>query len=179
MFDSTRELTTNKLILLYLLHKIQIPISHAQITDFIMEKGYIDYFSLQQYLTELSVSNLIIKEQDNHTTRYTIADKGINTLEYFSNRIPASIKSEIDGYIQKNRRRLKNELEVSAEYFPNASNEYIVKCTIKEDERSLIHLEINTASKEQAKNICSNWENNAQALYQSILASLTNPTGQQ
>ncbi|NLJ87395.1 MAG: DUF4364 family protein [Epulopiscium sp.] len=176
MFDSTRELTTNKLILLYLLNKIHIPLSHAQITHFIMEKGYIDYFSLQQYLTELSDSKLVSKEQDDNTTRYTIADNGINTLEYFSNRIPESIKQEIDKYIQKNRRRLKNEMEVTAEYFPNDSNEYIVNCKIKENDRTLINIEINTASKEQARNICSNWENNAQTLYQSILVSLTSPS---
>lgn len=176
MFQSTSELATNKLILLYLLYKIRIPLSHAQITHFIMEKAYTDYFSLQQYLTELSDSELIIKQHDNHTTRYSIANKGIDTLKYFINRIPESIRFEIDNYIQKNRQQLKNELEITAEFIPKKHNEYIVHCKIKENDTTLIDIDINTASKEQAKNICSNWKNNAQDLYRSILSYLTDAT---
>ncbi|NLK21129.1 MAG: DUF4364 family protein [Epulopiscium sp.] len=174
MFQSTSELAINKLILLYLISKIKMPLSHAQITQFIMDKTYTDYFSLQQYLTELSESNLIIKEYQNHTTRYTIANKGLNALEYFNTRIPGNIKLEIDRYVQKNRQHLKKELEIIAEYTPEKHNEYIVHCKVKENDTTLINLEVNVASKEQARLICANWKTNAQHLFGSILSSLVN-----
>jgi len=172
VFQSMNELATNKLILLYLISKIKMPLSHAQITQFIMERAYMDYFSLQQYLTELIDSNLIVSQQENHKTRYIIANKGITTLEYFINRIPENIRLEIDEYIKKNRQQLKKELEITAEYIPEKHSEYIVYCKVKENDITLMNLQISVASKEQAKKICDNWKRNAQNLYGSILSSL-------
>lgn len=173
MFQSSNELAMNKLILLYLISKIKMPLSHAQITQFVMEKSYTDYFSLQQYLTELVEAKLINRDQENHTTRYIIANKGMLALEYFINRIPESTRLEIDHYIQQNRQNLKKELDITAEYIPEKHREFIVVCKVKEDDLTLIDLQISVASKEQAKIICENWKKNAQNLYGSILSSLT------
>ncbi|WP_058486583.1 DUF4364 family protein [Defluviitalea phaphyphila] len=173
MFQSSNELAINKLILLYLISKIKMPLSHAQITQFIMEKTYTDYFSLQQYLTELVNADLINKYQENHTTRYIITNKGIMALEYFSSRIPENIRLEIDEYIQKNRQNIKKELEIISEYIPEKSNEYMVYCKVKENDTILMNLQINVASKKQAKLICDNWKKNAPKLYSSILSDLT------
>ena len=156
MFQSTNELAMNKLILLYLISKIKMPLSHAQITQFVMEKSYTDYFSLQQYLTELVDAKLIKREQENHTTLYIIANKGITTLEYFINHIPETIRLEIDDYIKKNRQHFKKELEITAEYIPEKSNEYMVYCKVKENDITLINLQVSVASREQAKKICDN-----------------------
>lgn len=172
VFQSSNELAMNKLILLYLISTIKMPLSHAQITQFIMEKTYTDYFSLQQYLTELVDAKLISKEQENHTTRYIIANKGILALEYFTSRIPENVRLEIDDYIQKNRQNLKKELEITAEYTPEKSNEYMVNCKVKENDITLINLQLSVPSREQAKIICDNWKKNAQNLYGSILSSL-------
>ena len=47
------DFTVNKLIILYLLAQVKMPLSVSQITQIILERGYTDYFSLQQYLMEL------------------------------------------------------------------------------------------------------------------------------
>ena len=51
-----------KLMLLYMLNKVDFSLSFSQISDFILEKGYTDYFTLQVCLSELIDSSLIHAE---------------------------------------------------------------------------------------------------------------------
>jgi len=54
---SNKELAENKLILLYIIDKVNIPISNLQITKIILENKFMNYFMLQQLLNELCTSN--------------------------------------------------------------------------------------------------------------------------
>ncbi|MCT4612276.1 MAG: DUF4364 family protein [Clostridia bacterium] len=171
----TQELTINKLIVLYLLNNINVPISNATITQFILEKNYTDYFSLQQYLAELLNAKLIDKHEESTATFYSHTKKGLKTLNYFVNKIPENIRSEIDIYINENKTEIKKDIEVVADYIPKNDTEFIVNCKINESNMTLLDLQINVASKEQAKLICSNWEDEHDELYSIILANLTKP----
>ncbi|NMA84537.1 MAG: DUF4364 family protein [Epulopiscium sp.] len=176
MIQSTQELTLNKLIILFLIHHMRIPLSNTQITEFILERNYTDYFSIQQYLSELVEAKLLLTQIDNHTTRYVIESKGERTLEYFLNRIPVHTREEIMQYIQTHRPQIRQEIEITAEYIPEKQNEYLVICKVVENETLLMELKVNVVSKEQAKKICNNWKQSAQVHYGQILSSLTNPT---
>ncbi|HBM81290.1 MAG TPA: DUF4364 domain-containing protein, partial [Clostridiaceae bacterium] len=52
MFDDTQELAESKLLILYLFKKINLPISNAIVTDIVLENNLLNYFQLQQYLSE-------------------------------------------------------------------------------------------------------------------------------
>jgi predicted transcriptional regulator len=65
MFDDTQELAENKLLLLYIINKINIPISNAYITEIVLENNLLNYFHLQQYLSELVASEFLIQDKQN------------------------------------------------------------------------------------------------------------------
>ena len=46
-------LTLYKLIILYILDKVDFPLTNAQVSDFILEKEYTNYFNIQQAISEL------------------------------------------------------------------------------------------------------------------------------
>jgi hypothetical protein len=162
-----------KLLLLYLIDKMDIPLSNSQISQFALEEDYMDYFVLQQNLTEMTQTGFLDKFQDNNTTRYTILDKGIESLEYFEKRIPFEIRNKINKYVIDNRKTIKKDYEITANYFyDHTNNEFIVKCGVYEDENMLMELNISVVSKEQAKNICTNWKDNVKTMYRDILMSL-------
>ena len=50
---NNRQLAENKLILLYIIDKLEIPVSNLQMTKIILENKIMNYFLLQQYLDEL------------------------------------------------------------------------------------------------------------------------------
>ena len=51
--------TLYKLIILYMLNKVDFPLTTSQISEFILDEGYTSYFKLQETLAELSDSGLI------------------------------------------------------------------------------------------------------------------------
>ena len=84
--------TLYKLIILYILNRITFPLSNAQLSEFILDKEYTDYFTLQQSLFELAESNLISLETVRNTTLYHITEEGRTTLTYFETKISSAIR---------------------------------------------------------------------------------------
>ena len=48
-----------KLIILYMLNKVDFPLTNSQISEFILDEGYTSYFKLQQAISELIESGFI------------------------------------------------------------------------------------------------------------------------
>jgi DNA-binding PadR family transcriptional regulator len=163
----------NKLLLLYLIEKMDLPLSRSQITDYVRQAEYMDYFTLQQALAEMVKDGYLENIQDNNNTRYTITGEGQSTLEYFAKHIPTPIRAKINSYVRDNRRIIKRDYEITATYFPNTeNNEFMVKCGVYEDERVLMELFISVDTREQAKLIQTNWKTNAKVLYGRIIEAL-------
>ena len=88
---STTKLAKNKLTIMYLLQKMGIALSNSEICQFLLEKDYMDYFSIQQYLSELEATGWLEKTQDQNNTRYTLTDDGEEVMNYFTNRISEEV----------------------------------------------------------------------------------------
>ncbi len=167
------DFTVNKLIVLYLLSEIKLPLTLSQLTQMVLERGDADYFSIQQYLNQLIESKLIIKQKEDSSSRFCISEAGKQTLDFFSARIPYEVRSEIDEYVYTNWRTLKNELDITAYYIPDKKHEYIVHCKITENDISLVEININVTTKQQAIQMCDKWKDNASELYRDILRLLS------
>ncbi|MCL2571068.1 MAG: DUF4364 family protein [Defluviitaleaceae bacterium] len=168
----------NKLLLLYLINRMEFPMSRAQVTDFVQDVDFMDYYTLQQTLAVLvEDGHLDATEEnalDNSTTRYVVTGEGQTALEYFEKHIPWSRRQAIDSYIKENRGKIRKDYENTATYFPNMENdEFLVKCGVYEDKRALLELVVSVDTREQAKLIQSNWRANASGLYQQIIEALT------
>ena len=59
MYENSAELAENKLLVLYVIKSLKQPISNTQLTEIILENNFINYFTLQQYISELEYSNFI------------------------------------------------------------------------------------------------------------------------
>lgn len=55
-------LTLYKLIILYMLKKVDFPLTNAQISEFVLDQEYTTYFTLQQAISELVEAGLIRME---------------------------------------------------------------------------------------------------------------------
>jgi hypothetical protein len=62
---SSKEIVKNKLIILYMLKKLDMPASNSQITRLILENRLMNYFMFQQCFNELHESGLVIINADN------------------------------------------------------------------------------------------------------------------
>lgn len=165
-------LTLYKLIILYMLKKVNFPLTNGQISDFVLEQGYTTYFTLQQAINELKDSELIRVEPVRNTSQYYLTEAGMETLEYFENKISKPIQADIDRYLKEHQFQLRNEVSVVADYYKTTEGEYAVECRVKERHSDLIHLTLTVPLKEQAVSICDHWKNKCQELYAYLMKEL-------
>lgn len=168
----TEPLTLYKLIVLYMLTKVNFPLTSGQISAFILDQGYTTYFTLQQALSELSESDLVRTESLRNTTQYFITEEGMKTLDFFKNKISKPIQNDIDRYLKEHKLELRNEVSVLADYYKTTANEYAVHCVVKEKEADLIDLTLTVPLKEQAVSICNHWNDKCQEVYSYLMKTL-------
>ena len=75
--------TTYKLIILYMLQNSEGDLTNSQITDFILDRKYTNYFQLQQAVSELVEADLVEMSSQSNRTYYRLTEEGKNTLNIF------------------------------------------------------------------------------------------------
>ncbi|HOQ75645.1 MAG TPA: DUF4364 family protein [Thermoclostridium sp.] len=166
------EKAENKVLLLYFLRQIQIPVSNMQLTRVILENRFMNYFLLQQGLHELISDRLISSETRDNIDYYTISEQGVKILEMFEGILPAGIKTRIGEVADAIRTEFRHEASIIAEYTLENENEYEVRCKIVENSRPLIDIRLSVGSRDDARHICSNWKEQAQEIYPQVIGVL-------
>jgi len=167
--ENTKELAQHKLLLLYILDRVDIPMNNAEITQFVLENCYMDYFMVQQYLSELVSSKFIEFTTKDGYEYYHLSNAGKDTLKYFSDRIPENIKEEINKKYEIKKIEMIKETQIIGNYYKKNDSEYVVNLKVIEKDINLFNLSLNVVSNKQARMICSNWKENPQYIYQKIL----------
>ena len=163
--------TQYKLILLYMLDNLDFPLTNSQISEFILDKGYTDYFTLQQTFYDLETSELIVSENIRNSTRYMITEAGRETIAMFESKLSTAIKEDIGHFFEEKKYQLRKEIDILADYYP-VGKEYMVKCLVKEKKSTLMELKLNVVSKEQAIYICDHWQNKSEEIYNYLMQKL-------
>ena len=169
MFENTTELAENKLLILYILNSLKGPISNNQLTEIVLENNLMNYFTLQQYISELETSEFFKYENHNDKKLLTITEKGENVLSFFKDRISPSKISVLDDYLSKKIATIKKELTIQSDYTPIKDDIFLVELKAFEDDSVLIDLKISVPSKKHAVSLCSNWKNNYSSIYTEII----------
>jgi len=170
MFEnSSEELASNKLLILYILNKVNIDLTNSQITQVVLETEIMNYFSLQQFLSQLMESKFLNTYKDSGKEYYSITQKGFEILEYFLSRIPENVTNKIDIYLDRNRENLLSDTEVKTSFIKQNDHEFIVNLRVIENNSNLIDLNLNVSSEKQANLICNNWKKSASYMYAEII----------
>jgi len=165
-------LTLYKLIVLYILKLIDGPVTNAQISEFILGKGYTDYFTVQQSINELIETSMIKCEKVMNTSRCTITDEGDETLEIFMDKLAPGVREDIKEYLKENGYTLRELNSVIADYSKGSNEEYIVHMNVVEEKQQIIDIKIAVPTEEAAITLCSNWREKNSEVYGQILATL-------
>ena len=165
--------TFYKLVLLYTLDQLSVPMTNAQISDFFLENGYtFNYLSLQEILADLTETGLIRPEPMENTTWYSITPDGQETLACLKNDLPLPIRQSIRDYLAENRMRLRDAASIQADYYRTTGGEYAVRCRVQEKKEAIIDLTILVPDEGQAKTACGQWHKKCQELYSYLMGEL-------
>jgi hypothetical protein len=166
------DFTLYKLIIMYLLDKVDFPLTNAQVSNFILEKDYTNYFTIQQSISELIEAEFVTIEAIGHSSHYRITTSGRETLSFFSNMISPAIQEDILDFLKTNKYSLRDEVSTLSEYFKVKKGEYMVRLRVLEKEESIIDLSIAIPTEEDAEKICNNWRAQSQKIYAYVLENL-------
>ena len=172
MYENSAELAENKLLVLYVIKSLRQAISKTQLTEIILENNFINYFTLQQYISELEMAKFVEYIEKNDKKLITITTKGENVLSIFNDRISPIKRDIIDNYISKTIDSIKKELTIHSDYTIEKNNSFIVDLKALEDETLLIDLKISVPTKKQATSLCNRWKENPSDIYTKIVQVL-------
>lgn len=169
MFNNYTELAENKLLLLYILRKIDSPITNSYLTQIVLENNLINYFSLQQYLSELIESGFVnsIKENSRHTLK--LSQRGKDALELFINRIPDKKINVVNEYLDKNIPKAEKEIEAVSEYIKCPNNKFLSILKLINKDEVLFELHLPSDNSVRAQEICGRWKKDSEKLYKNII----------
>lgn len=164
--------TTYKLIVLYMLRNSENPLTNSQISEFILDREYTNYFHLQQAISELVEADLVEKQTVSNTSYYRTTEEGIKTLGYFEDEISSDIRKEVKDYLKTRGCQVPERILTPADYYETPQGTYAVRCQLIEKNVSLLDLNLTAPTKEAAKAIARNWSRKSQDIYASIMEEL-------
>lgn len=174
MDKQAKEFADNKLILLYILHKIGIPLTNLQISRIVWEFDFINYFDMQQCLYELLESAHVDYFKRPQACFYDITPQGEEAINLFKDRIRFSFREKIDNYAKNYKQELLKETQFVSGYEQKNDTSYIVDLKVIEADRIIFQLKLDLPVKSQAMRMCEGWKDNAEEIYAFSLKALMN-----
>lgn len=161
-----------KLMILYILSRVNFPLTNAQLTAFMLEKEYTNYFNIQRALSELIDDAFISMRTIRNSTLYRITENGTETLLLFDHMISAGIKGDIEAYLAENKYDLQAEVSTPAEFYQIKKGEYAAHICVIERNTPIIDLSLIVTTEEEAARICNNWKDKSSDIYAHLMSVL-------
>ena len=171
---NNNSLAENKVLILYILNKINREITDTDLLKIISSINNINYFYFRDLLIDLVESKLVGTYTKEEQNVYEITPEGKNSLELTIDMLPGIIKLKADNIFKQELFAIADEESISAEYIPESENDYTVKCKIVENNKTIFEVKIFAGSNDQARNISDNWRKNAKDIYPKIMNLLNN-----
>ena len=163
----------NKLILLFVLDKMEVPLSENTILDMCTSSNdWLAYMDCQPLLSQLIDCGWIFNIGDENEPFYTITTDGRICLANFFIKIPASLREEISLFIKNNRARYRRKQECRSDYFMNKDGTYTVYLKIVESAQPILELKLIVPNRQIARETYRKWGEKASDTYRVIYENL-------
>ena len=155
MLEQGNKLALSKLKLLYIFNQFSIPLTNVEITSFVLENNFMEYFLLQQILSDLRESKFIDIHSSNGHEYYFLTDEGINSINMFADMLPEYFINEVNSKFDNLQKDFKRRTELFGHYYRKSDNVYVVSFQVLDNRMVTFNLSINVPTEEMAKSICN------------------------
>ncbi|MBR1677348.1 MAG: DUF4364 family protein [Clostridia bacterium] len=163
----------NKLILLFVFDKMEVPLSESTLLDMCsLSNGWINYMDCKPLLSAMLDNAFIYNVTASGDPLYSITPDGRSCLADFYVQIPSSLREEISKFVKNNRTKYRKRQECVADYYMNKDGTYTVYLKIIEPSQPLMELKLVVPNRQTAKTIYRTWEEKAESAYATIYESI-------
>ncbi len=176
MIEYESDETTGKLILLFVLEKMECDLTEDSLFDMCYyQNKWLTYFTCKIALSELVKSGYIQEKRASSNIKYySITAEGHSCLSFFYNEIPTSLRDNICEYIKANQLSTKRKQEYFSDCFKNNDGSYTVILKIIDFNTTKLELKLNVQEQDTAKELQQIWQTSASKVYASIYDILLN-----
>lgn len=167
--SSDKNLAEGKVLILYILNRINKPVTNGELLKVVSALTDMNYFYFQQFLLDLVESKYVLYRSNGDEMVYSVTQEGKDTLNLTLDIIPGIRKLRIDSNLKENIEQVEEEVSITADFIPHNETEYSVKCKVVENSITLFDITLFAGSREQAKQIADNWKENAKEIYPKLL----------
>lgn len=168
--DNTTALAENKVLILYILNKLNFGIVEDGLYKIIASINDVNYFYFKEILTDLIDSKLVgIFTKDEAESVLKITTEGKNALILTQDVLPGLLKLKADNVFKEQFSSIADATSITAEFIPRSENDYTIKCRIIEKNETIFEVRTFAGSRERAKKIVDNWNKNASKIYPKML----------
>ncbi len=174
--DFTADSTVNKLILLFVLDKMEIPLTENSILDICTSRNnWLNYMDCKDILWQLIEVKFIYKAvTGDNESRYNITYTGRNALSHFFQKIPMSIRESITKFTKENRMSFKRAQEYASKYYSNKDGSYSVVLRIKNplEVEPTFEVKVKFPTRHEAIVASKKWKNAAPNIFENVHEAL-------
>lgn len=166
------ELAESKVLILYVLSKINRPVTNSELLSLIESIEDMNYFYFQQFLVDLKENKYLLEYEQEKQKFYAITMAGRETVRLTIDMLPGSIKNKVDETLRSTMKKIENEEAVYADFFPSKEDEFMICCGIKENNKKIFEVQVFSSSRDNSLKIIDNWKKNAGTIYPKIVEML-------
>ena len=166
-----------KFTILYTLTQFAEPVSMARLIDILTGKeiGAMDYFSLAELINELHEDGYTDTKYYRNDLCFFVTEKGKDTNDYFSRRVPGSIRRGIDLWIREFRfEEGVNPDAVLTEIRPVAERQYEARMTMLENNCPMLEIRLFAGNKQAAVTAAKKMKDQADDIYRDLIERIQN-----
>ena len=167
--DNTTTLAENKVLILYILVRINDDIKQDDLFKILTNINDMNYFYFKQVLTDLIDSKLVGSHTKEKEQFIRITTQGRNAYDLTKDVLPGLLKLKADNTFEKEFSLIEEEASIIAEFIPINESNYTIKCKIVENNETIFEVKTFAGSRDRAKRIVDNWNKNAKEIYPEIL----------
>ena len=168
-----RDNIVNKLILLFVFDKMEIPISEESLIDICTNANdWMNYVDCTTALNDLLDADFLYITEQLSSRLISITPDGRSCIASFYTRIPSHLRDEINDYISKNRLKYRKRQEYFTDYYRNSDGTYTVWLKIFNTDRPQFELKLLVESRSAAVEMTRKWTSKAAQAYGLLLETL-------
>lgn len=163
--EDSEILAENKVLILYILNKLNKPIDADSLLTLILPAKEMNYFYFQQFLLDLLENKYIIGYTKEDKTMYKITDLGMETLSLTDDLLPGLVKLQVDEALKKQVDDVQNTNHAVSEFMPISENEFMVTCKLVKNNVTNFEIKLQASTRDEAKQISEKWESCYDEIY--------------
>lgn len=155
-----------KLMLLYIIKNLKVEVTYTLLDYTIKDLAELNYFELKHYIDALTSTSAVKElETGDGNLIYTITNTGEETVDFFSDKLPFTIRETLNERIRHINKVHNTANEIKVDYYPVCCDEYAVKFEITENNIPMLKLEFYAGSRERAKELAMYINENPDTAY--------------